>query len=245
MGLFSKDIKSMEDLFLHTLQDVYYAENQIVKSLPKMIEKSTNRALASGLRNHLAETEQQVSRLDQVFKALGQTPTGTDCPAMDGLIKEADNVAGEVDDKKVLDAAIIGSAQAIEHYEISRYGTLIAWAEELGHDNVIRLLKANLKEEKAADKKLNMLAEAKLNRKATGTRVAAARVTVKKRTGKATRVQGYRQEKVRIQAASRGVTATVSMRLAAHSGVSFQKAHQCTFDPGKAVADAPPQKRVS
>jgi ferritin-like metal-binding protein YciE len=112
----------MEDLFLHTLQDVYYAENQIVKSLPKMIEKSTNRELASGLRNHLAETEQQVSRLDQVFKALGQTPTGTDCPAMDGLIKEADNVAGEVDDKKVLDAAIIGSAQAIEHYEISRYG---------------------------------------------------------------------------------------------------------------------------
>jgi len=187
MGLFSKDIKSMEDLFLHTLQDVYYAENQIVKSLPKMIEKSTNRELTSGLRNHLAETEQQVSRLDQVFKALGQTPTGTDCPAMDGLIKEADNVAGEVDDKKVLDAAIIGSAQAIEHYEISRYGTLITWAEELGHDNVIRLLKANLKEEKAADKKLNMLAEAKLNRKATGTRVAAARVAVKKRTGKAMR----------------------------------------------------------
>jgi ferritin-like metal-binding protein YciE len=184
MGLFSKDIKSMEDLFLHTLQDVYYAENQIVKSLPKMIEKSTNRELATGLRNHLAETEQQVSRLDQVFKALGQTPTGTDCPAMDGLIKEADNVAGEVDDKKVLDAAIIGSAQAIEHYEISRYGTLIAWAEELGHDNVLRFLKANLKEEKAADKKLNMLAEAKLNRKAAGTRVAAARVAVAKRTQK-------------------------------------------------------------
>jgi ferritin-like metal-binding protein YciE len=186
MGLFSKDIKSMEDLFLHTVQDVYYAENQIVKSLPKMIEKSTNRELASGLRNHLAETEQQVSRLDQVFKALGQTPTGTDCPAMDGLIKEADNVAGEVDDKRVLDAAIIGSAQAIEHYEISRYGTLIAWAEELRHDNVLRFLKANLKEEKAADKKLNILAEAKLNRKAAGTRVAAARLTVKKRTGKAT-----------------------------------------------------------
>ena len=185
MGLFSKDIKSMEDLFLHTLQDVYYAENQIVKSLPKMIEKATNRQLASGLRDHLAETEQQVSRLDQVFKSLGQTPTGTDCPAMDGLIKEADNVAGEVADKKVLDAAIIGSAQAIEHYEISRYGTLIAWAQELGHDNVIRFLKANLKEEKAADKKLNALAEAKLNRKAAGTRVAAARVQVKRRTGTA------------------------------------------------------------
>ena len=187
MGLFSKDIKSMEDLFLHTLQDVYYAENQIVKSLPKMIEKSTSRELVSGLRNHLAETEQQVSRLDQAFKALGQTPKGTDCPAIDGLIEEADNVAGEVDDKKVLDAAIIGSAQAIEHYEISRYGTLIAWAEELGHDNVIRLLKANLKEEKAADNKLSTLAEAKLNRKAAGTRVAAARVSVAKRTEKPAR----------------------------------------------------------
>ena len=187
MGLFSKDIKSMEDLFLHTLQDVYYAENQIVKSLPKMIEKSTNRELASGLRNHLAETEQQVSRLDQVFKTLGQTPKGTDCPAMDGLIKEADDVAGEIEDKKVLDAAIIASAQAIEHYEISRYGTLIAWAEELGHDKVIRFLRANLKEEKAADKKLNTLAEAKLNRKAAGTRVAAARVSVAKRTAKPAR----------------------------------------------------------
>jgi ferritin-like metal-binding protein YciE len=187
MGLFSKDIKSMEDLFLHTLQDVYYAENQIVKSLPKMIEKSTSRELVSGLRNHLAETEQQVSRLDQALKALGQTPKGTDCPAIDGLIEEADNVAGEVNDKKVLDAAIIGSAQAIEHYEISRYGTLIAWAEELGHDKVICFLKANLKEEKAADKRLSTLAEAKLNRKAAGTRVAAARVSVAKRTEKPAR----------------------------------------------------------
>ena len=195
MGLFSKDIKSMEDLFLHTLQDVYYAENQIVKSLPKMIEKATNRELASGLRSHLAETEQQVGRLEQVFEGLGQDPKGTDCPAIDGLIREADDVAGEVDDKKVLDAAIIGGAQAIEHYEISRYGTLIAWAEELGHDNIIRFLKANLKEEKAADKKLNSLAEAKLNRKATGTRIAAARVTVKKRTGKVARKKPGRAAK--------------------------------------------------
>ena len=204
MGLFTKDIKSMEDLFIHTLQDVYYAENQIVKSLPKMIEKATNRELASGLRTHLAETEHQVSRLEQVFKALGESPKGTDCAAMDGLIKEADDVAGEVDDKKVLDAAIIGSAQAIEHYEISRYGTLIAWAEELGHDNVIRFLKANLIEEKAADKKLNALAEAKLNRKAAGNRVAAARVAVKRRTGKpgdkATKRVSRRHESVSIGA---------------------------------------------
>jgi len=176
MGLFSKDIKTMEDLFLHTLQDIYYAENQIVKYLPQMIEKATNRELGSGLRNHLRETENQVARLDKVFENLGQTPKGTTCPAIDGLIREADDVAGEVEDKKVLDAAIIGSAQAIEHYEISRYGTLIAWAHELGHTNVTVLLNANLEEEKAADKKLNTLAEGDLNRKAAG-RMAAARAT--------------------------------------------------------------------
>ena len=200
MGLFTKDIKSMEDLFLHTLQDIYYAENQIVKALPKMIDKSTNQELAAGLRNHLRDTETHVTRLQQVFERLGQEPKGVDCPAIDGLIKEADEVAGEVDDKKVLDAAIIGSAQAVEHYEISRYGTLIAWAEELGHDNVVSLLNANLKEEKAADKKLNMLAEGGVNKRASGrtaakrntrsssrTKQEAARATSSKRTGKARR----------------------------------------------------------
>jgi ferritin-like metal-binding protein YciE len=130
MGLFTKDIKSMDDLFVHGLQDVYYAENQIVKSLPTMIEKATNRELAAALRNHLRETENQVARLDKVFERLGHDPKGTNCPAIDGLIDEADNVAGEVEDKKVLDAAVIASAQAIEHYEISRYGTLIAWARK-------------------------------------------------------------------------------------------------------------------
>ena len=194
MGLFSKDIKSMDALFLHTLQDIYYAENQIVKALPKMIDKATNRELAASLRSHLKETENQVARLEQVFKRLGRAPKGVDCPAIDGLIKEADDVAGEVEDKKVLDAAIIGSAQAVEHYEISRYGTLIAWAEELGHENVIPLFNANLKEEKAADRKLNMLAEGGVNRRASGNaasartrprRVAAARTAVKRRTGAA------------------------------------------------------------
>ena len=167
MGLFTKDIKTMDDLFLHTLQDIYYAENKIMKSLPKMIEKVTNRELSAGLKSHLEETKQQVQRLDQVFKKLGQTPKGTDCPAIDGIIKEADGLAGEVADKDVLDAAIVGAAQAVEHYEISRYGTLIAWASELGHDDVIRLLTTTLNEEKAADKKLTTVAERKgVNRKA-------------------------------------------------------------------------------
>ena len=184
MGLFTKDIKSMEDLFLHGLKDIYYAENQIVKSLPTMIEKATNRELTKGLRDHLRETENQVTRLDMVFQRLGQEPRGTDCPAIDGLIKEADQIAGEVEDKEVLDAAVIASAQAIEHYEISRYGTLIAWAQELGHNNVTSLLNANLREEKAADRKLNTIAESKVNRRATGHRTAAARTrATTKRSG--------------------------------------------------------------
>jgi ferritin-like metal-binding protein YciE len=201
MGLFSRDIKTMDELFLHTLQDVYYAENQILKALPKMIDKATNRELAGGLRAHLRETEGQVKRLEQVFERIGSTPKGVDCPAIDGLIKEADEVAGEVDDKKVLDAAIIGSAQAVEHYEISRYGTLIAWAEELGHDKVVSLLNANLKEEKAADRKLNTLAEGKVNRRASGRsrvparRAAASSSTVKRKTSAAKRRAGAKRKK--------------------------------------------------
>ena len=167
MGLFSKDIKTMDDLLLHGLKDIYYAENQIVKSLPKLIEKATNRDLSKGLKDHLEETENQIARLDQVFKKLGKEPQGVKCPAIDGLISEADEVAGEVADKDVLDAAIVGSAQAVEHYEIARYGTLIAWAESLGQDDIIRLLTTNLNEEKAADKKLSSVALRKgVNRKA-------------------------------------------------------------------------------
>ena len=167
MGLFTKDVETMDDLLLHGLKDIYYAENQIVKSLPKLIEKATNRDLNKGLKDHLEETKNQIGRLDQVFKKLGQEPQGVKCPAIDGLISEADEVAGEVADKDVLDAAIVGSAQAVEHYEIARYGTLIAWAESLGHDDIIRLLNTNLNEEKAADKKLSTVAVRKgVNRKA-------------------------------------------------------------------------------
>ena len=167
MGLFTKDIETMDELLLHGLKDIYYAENQIVKSLPKLIEKATSRDLTKGLQDHLQETKNQIGRLDQVFKKLGQDPQGVKCPAIDGLISEADEVAGEVADKDVLDAAIVGSAQAVEHYEIARYGTLIAWAESLGHDDIIRLLNTNLNEEKAADKKLSTVAVRKgVNRKA-------------------------------------------------------------------------------
>lgn len=167
MGLFTKDIKTMDDMFVHGLQDIYYAEHQITKALPDMIEKATNRDLAAGLKAHLEETNSQIERLQKVFQKLGKEPKAADCPAIDGLIKEADAVTGEIDDKAVLDAAIVASAQAVEHYEIARYGTLIAWAEELGHDDVVRFLTTNLNEEKAANTKLNTVALRKgVNKKA-------------------------------------------------------------------------------
>lgn len=167
MGLFSKDIKTMEDMFIHALQDIYYAENQITKALPKMIDQATNRDLVAGLKSHLEETNKQIERLEKAFEKIGKKPSATDCPAIDGIIKEADETAGEIDDKAVLDAAIVANSQAVEHYEISRYGTLIAWAEELGHDDVVRLLTTNLNEEKAADAKLSTIALRKgVNKKA-------------------------------------------------------------------------------
>ena len=168
MGLFTKDINTMDDLFLHVLQDIYYAEKQILKALPDMIEKATNRELTAAFKAHLGETEKHVQRLEQAFELIGQSPKGTKCPAIDGIIKEANEIAGEVADKKVLDAALITAAQAVEHYEITRYGSLIAWAKELGNDAAARLLTTTLKEEKAADKKLTAIAERKVNLKAAG-----------------------------------------------------------------------------
>ncbi|HJU30244.1 MAG TPA: ferritin-like domain-containing protein [Hyphomicrobiaceae bacterium] len=163
MGLFTKDIKSMDDLFLHTLEDIYYAENKIVKSLPEMIENATDAQLKQGLQVHLGETEGHVQRLEQVFQMLGQSPKAVDCPAIDGIIDEAEEVTGEVADDNVLDAAIIAAGQAVEHYEITRYGSLIAWAKQLGRADVARILEQTLNEEKAADKKLTTIAESKVN----------------------------------------------------------------------------------
>ena len=166
MGLFSADIKTLDDLFVHTLQDIYYAENQITKALPKMIYKTTDAQLKQGFEMHLRETEGQIRRLEQVFKLHGQSVKGVNCPAIDGLIKEASDLAGDIDDKEVLDAALIASAQAVEHYEITRYGTLIAWAKQLGRGDCAALLQQNLDEEYATDKKLTAMAESKVNQKA-------------------------------------------------------------------------------
>jgi ferritin-like metal-binding protein YciE len=166
MGLFSKDIKSMDDLFVHQLKDIYYAEKRIVKSLPKMIDKATAPDLKKGFEKHLSETENHVKRLEQVFKMHGTEPDAVTCPAIDGILKEADEVAGDVSDKDVLDAALAAAAQAVEHYEITRYGTLIAWAKELGRKDCADILHQSLEEEKATDAKLTQLAESRINRKA-------------------------------------------------------------------------------
>ena len=166
MGIFTKDIKSMEDLMLHELQDIYYAEHQITKALPKLAEKATNRDLKQALKSHLEETNKQIERLDQVFKKLGQSPKGVDCPAIDGLIKESNELMGEVEDKQVLDAAIVGSAQAVEHYEIARYGTLKTWAGELGLNEAVKLLETTLGEEKKTDEALTELALSEVNQHA-------------------------------------------------------------------------------
>ena len=163
MGLFTKDIETLHDLFLHQLQDIYYAENQITKALPKMIDKATSPELKQGFETHLRETDGQIARLEQAFEALGEQAKAVTCPAIDGIIKEANEVAGEVADKAVLDAALIAAAQAVEHYEITRYGTLIAWARQLGHTQVAGLLEETLAEEKATDDKLTTLAESKAN----------------------------------------------------------------------------------
>jgi ferritin-like metal-binding protein YciE len=166
MGLFSYDIKTMDDLFLHTLQDIYYAEQQIEKALPSMIDKASNAELRSGFEKHLRETSGHVGRLKQAFELLGQKPKGVTCPAIDGIIAEANEIAGEIEDERVLNAALIAAAQAVEHYEITRYGTLIAWAKELGRNDVAKLLDQNLAEEKATDQALTQMAESRINRQA-------------------------------------------------------------------------------
>jgi ferritin-like metal-binding protein YciE len=166
MAMMSQDIETMDDLFLHTLQDVYYAENKIVSALPKMIEKANSEDLREGFETHLEETRGQIDRLERVFALCEERPRAVDCPAIDGIIEEADELSGDVSDEAVLDAALAAAAQAVEHYEISRYGSLVAWARALGKDECAELLSETLEEEKATDMKLTRLAESELNRRA-------------------------------------------------------------------------------
>jgi ferritin-like metal-binding protein YciE len=159
-------IKTMDDLFVDTLKDIYYAEKHILKALPTMVSKATTRELKNALETHRGETEGQIERLEQVFEMLDMQPRGKKCEAIEGIIEEAKGHMKDIADKSVLDAGMIGSAQAVEHYEISRYGTLIEWARELGHEQAVRPLQQNLDEEKHADRLLTEIARSAANRKA-------------------------------------------------------------------------------
>ena len=166
MGLFSKDIKTFDDLFVHQLQDIYYAEKQLVSALPKMAEKATDAQLKQGFLDHLEQTKGHVARLEKVFKLIDVPARGKKCEAIEGIIGEAKEHMGEIEDERVLDAGIISSAQAVEHYEICRYGTLVEWANDLGYADAAKLLKQNLDEEHHADSLLTEIARGGVNRDA-------------------------------------------------------------------------------
>jgi ferritin-like metal-binding protein YciE len=154
---------SLDVLFEHELRDLYDAERQIVKALPKMIKAASNDELKTAFESHLEETRAQVERLEQVFEACDLRVRGRHCAGMAGIIEEGSDLISEGGEDAVLDAGLIAAAQRVEHYEICVYGTLIAWAESLGNKQAITLLQASLKEEKAADQKLTALAESAVN----------------------------------------------------------------------------------
>lgn len=159
--------KTLNDLFLDTLKDIYFAEKQILKALPKMARAAQSEEGKAGFLQHRDETQGHVDRLEQVFEILGKPARGKTCEAIQGIIAEADEIMEEFKGTVALDAGLISSAQAVEHYEMARYGTLIAWAKQIGLKDAVPLLQATLAEEEATDKKLTQLAESSANSKAT------------------------------------------------------------------------------
>ncbi len=159
-------ITNLEDLFNHTLEDIYFAEMKLVKALPKMAKASDSAALSKAFMGHLEETKEHVTRLEEVFSKLGRKPKATECPAIKGILEEGEELMSEIKDADTRDAAMIAAGQAAEHYEITRYGTLVSWAKLLGHKDLATILEKTLKEEYGADDKLTKLAESKLNKEA-------------------------------------------------------------------------------
>lgn len=158
--------KTLDDLFLDTLKDIYYAERQILKALPKMAKAAESAELTAGFEQHRQETEMQVERLEQIFELLGKTPRGKTCDAILGILEEGKSIMDEYKGTSALDAGLVAAAQAVEHYEIARYGTLKTWANQLGMKEAVALLDATLKEETATDMKLSKLATTQVNREA-------------------------------------------------------------------------------
>src|SRR6187402_877690 len=159
----AKEPKKLDDLFHDTLKDIYFAEKKILGALPKMAKAAQSEELKAAFEKHEGETEQQVARLEQVFKSIGETPKGKTCDAIMGLLDEGKEIMDEYKDMPALDAGLLAAAQAVEHYEISRYGTLKCWASELGYKDAVKLLDATLNEEKKTDSALTKLAEGEVN----------------------------------------------------------------------------------
>lgn len=157
------DAKDLRTLMVHQLKDTYYAENAILKALPKMAKAATTEELRGAFAVHLDETRAQIGRLDEVFKILKLKPEGIECKAIEGILAEGDEIAEEFAGSEALDAGLIAAAQAVEHYEITRYGTLVAWAKQLGLDDVVPLLTETLVEEENTDEILSDLAEEMAN----------------------------------------------------------------------------------
>ena len=155
--------KHLKDLFHDTLKDIYFAEKKILGALPKMAKAAQSEELKAAFEKHEGETEEQVARLEQVFKSIGETPKGKTCDAIMGILDEGKEIMDEYKDMPALDAGLLAAAQAVEHYEISRYGTLKCWASELGYNEAVRLLDATLNEEKNTDVALTKLAESEVN----------------------------------------------------------------------------------
>src|ERR1700683_3750020 len=164
-GMAAKD-KTLDDLFEDTLKDIFYAENKILKALPKMAKAAHSDELKAAFQKHLRETEGHVSRLEKVFKLIDVAPKGKKCEAIEGIIEEGAEIMKEFKGAPALDAGLISSAQAVEHYEIARYGTLKRWAEQMGRDDAMRLLDATLNEEKKTDGALTDLADSMVNQQA-------------------------------------------------------------------------------
>lgn len=162
----SKKAKNLEDFFLDSLKDIYWAENALVKALPKMFENATDQKLKTAINNHWEQTKEQVKRLDQVFQSLSEKAEGKKCMAMDGLLKEGDEILEETESGAVRDAGIIAASQKIEHYEIATYGTLAAFAKTLNKRPALDLLLKTLGEEKKADCLLSAIADTNLNSQA-------------------------------------------------------------------------------
>ncbi len=155
--------RNLDDLFYDTLKDIYYAERKILKALPKMARAASDEKLKAAFETHREQTETHVERLQQCFEVLGKRAQGKTCDAIEGIISEGEEIMEEFSDSPALDAGLISAAQAVEHYEITRYGTLKRWAETLGHKDIAKLLDATLQEEGQTDKDLTSLAETSAN----------------------------------------------------------------------------------